>query len=381
MERLIVFALILLLPTQLAYHFWPQFSYIQGLRVDYLAPAIYLTDVFIVLLLPYIKKRLYLLFPVLLFAFVNTLFAQIPAVAFFKWLTVLKLAVLGIYFYSCDLGKLKKSIINDFTLSIIAIFLIGLLQFIFQKTLGGPLYYLGERSFTSLTPGISLMNLFGRSMMKAYSIFSHPNSFAAFTVVSFLILLSFKEQFYLSFFVVLTLLLTFSLNAILGVILILCLFFVLKYLPKTIEKTKRYIPITLIGTSFIFGTVSLLIPSGRVLRESYRDRVILAGSAIQTFSARPILGVGLNNFFSLTNNVQPPHNIYLIVLSEVGILGVLVVFVLLTKLIIRKQNKYLFLALVFILFTGLFDHYSFSLQQNQIIFAILLGLSARKVYH
>ena len=36
---------ILLLPTQTSLHFWPDFAYVFGIRVDYLAPAIYLTDI------------------------------------------------------------------------------------------------------------------------------------------------------------------------------------------------------------------------------------------------------------------------------------------------------------------------------------------------
>ena len=190
MERLIVFILLLLLPTQLAYHFWPQSSYILGLRVDYLSPAIYLTDFLIILLIPYIKKRFNFIYPVLFFALINTVFAEFPFVSLLKWLTVFKLIILGTYFYSCDLNKLKKTITSALSLSLITISLIGLLQFIFQRTVGGPLYYLGERSFTSLTPGIALMDFFGRSLMRAYSTFSHPNSFAGFVVVSFLIILS-----------------------------------------------------------------------------------------------------------------------------------------------------------------------------------------------
>ncbi|MCX6706050.1 MAG: hypothetical protein NTV24_03015, partial [Candidatus Woesebacteria bacterium] len=339
MERLIVFALVFLLPTQLAYHFWPQFSYIHGLRVDYLSPAIYLTDILIVLLLPYIKKRLYLLLlPIIIFALVNCVFAQIPIVALLKWIVVFKLVVLGLYFYSCDLHMLKKTIVSALSLSLAIIFLIGLLQFIFQKTIGGPLYLLGERSFTSLTPGISLMNFFGKSLMRAYSTFSHPNSFAGFVVVSFLITLSFKSKRRLFLFVVvaLSLLLTLSLNAIIGVFLVIILFFVMNNFPKIVEKTKAFLPLALIGLSLLFAVASSVMPLGITVKESYKERVVLAGKAIEAFSNdtlpvqksgvslqrrmtyqrsihlrsklrsvfeccyKPMLGVGLNNFFFAT---------------------------------------------------------------------------------
>lgn len=378
MERLIVFALLFLLPTQLAYHFWPQFSYIHGLRVDYLSPAIYLTDVLIILLLPYLKTRFRLLFPVIFFALLNIVFAQLPQAALLKWLIIFKLIILGLYFYSCDLQPLKKTITLALSSSLVIVFLIGFLQFIFQKTIGGPLYYLGERSFTSLTPGISLMNLFGISLMKAYSTFSHPNSFAGFVVVSFLIILSFKKQSFLYIIVILSLLLTLSLNVIVGICLVVIVLLIERYSPKTINKIKVFLPITVIGFSLLFGAVSLLQPKEVFLKETYKERIVLAGKAIEVFSNKPLLGAGLNNFFFATKYIQPPHNIYLIIFSETGVVGAITLFFLLSKLFNRKLNKYLFLAAFFVLVTGLFDHYWFTLQQNQLLLSLLLGLSFRK---
>ncbi len=398
MERLIVFALVFLLPTQLAYHFWPQSSYIHGLRVDYLSPALYLTDILIVLLLPYlikrikpkkVKKILFLLFPITLVALLNIVFAKVPITAFLKWVIVFKLIALGLYFYLCDLHILKKTVVSALYFSLITVFLIGLMQFMLQRTVGAPFYLLGERSFTSQTPGISLMDFFGKSMMRAYSTFSHPNSFAGFVVVSFLVILSFysyhskvfsKGLFLLFVVAVLSLFLTFSLNAIGGVCLVVVLLFVMNNYPIIVKKIKMLLPIVVIGLSLLFGAMSLLLPKEVPMKKTYKERVVLAGYAIDAFSKRPVLGVGLNNFFYFTKSIQPPHNIYLAVLSECGIVGILILFFLLSKLLNRNLNRYLFLAIFFVLVTGLFDHYWFTLQQNQLLLSLLLGLSARKVY-
>ena len=43
--------LIFLIPSQLAYHFWPNWAFVGGVRVDYFAPTIYLTDILIVVIL------------------------------------------------------------------------------------------------------------------------------------------------------------------------------------------------------------------------------------------------------------------------------------------------------------------------------------------
>src|SRR5581483_7422034 len=50
LEKLLFFLSILFLPSQLGKHFWPTFSYVEGIRIDYLSPTLYLTDVLIGLL-------------------------------------------------------------------------------------------------------------------------------------------------------------------------------------------------------------------------------------------------------------------------------------------------------------------------------------------
>ena len=48
---------VFLLPTQLGKHFFPPYSYLNGVRVDYLSPTIYLTDILVFLLLVSNFKR------------------------------------------------------------------------------------------------------------------------------------------------------------------------------------------------------------------------------------------------------------------------------------------------------------------------------------
>ena len=88
-----------------------------------------------------------------------------------------------------------------------------------------------------------------------------------------------------------------------------------------------------------------MFPKNNVLPKHYQERVVLAASAIKAFSVKPVFGVGLNNFFNVTKNNQPPHNVYLIIFSETGIVGTLIVFLLFSKLLKRKINQYLLLAI------------------------------------
>jgi len=101
--------------------------------------------------------------------------------------------------------------------------------------------------------------------------------------------------------------------------------------------------------------------------------------------------VGLNNFIvrlpeiKLVTGVswwlQPVHNIFLLALTETGIPGLLFFTFLLTKAgaASAKKGKILFgLAIIFIVVTGLVDHYWLTLQQNQLLASLILGLSLRK---
>ena len=59
-ERFLFYSIAVFLPTQLGKHFWPSFSFVEGIRIDYLSPTLYLTDLLILLLfVTYISSRLF----------------------------------------------------------------------------------------------------------------------------------------------------------------------------------------------------------------------------------------------------------------------------------------------------------------------------------
>ncbi len=76
--------------------------------------------------------------------------------------------------------------------------------------------------------------------------------------------------------------------------------------------------------------------------------------------------------------LQPVHNIFLLVAAEAGLVGLLIFLWFLT-LTFRKQlgvgNWGLITSLLVILVLGMTDHYWLTLQQNQLLLAIVLGLS------
>src|SRR3972149_7133823 len=47
LHRYFFYLLLVLLPTQLGYHWWPSWALVLGRRIDYLSPTLYVTDILI----------------------------------------------------------------------------------------------------------------------------------------------------------------------------------------------------------------------------------------------------------------------------------------------------------------------------------------------
>ena len=113
-------------------------------------------------------------------------------------------------------------------------------------------------------------------------------------------------------------------------------------------------------------------------------------SAIDLIKESPLLGVGLGNFVPVLASMydrlqpwvlQPVHNIYLLIASEAGLLGLLafLAFLFLTIKSAWPHRRDLFASnLLFIVYCllliGLFDHFLLDIQQGQILFWLMLGL-------
>ena len=98
----------------------------------------------------------------------------------------------------------------------------------------------------------------------------------------------------------------------------------------------------------------------------------------------PIFGVGFGSYlieqakfssrFYLFFN-QPVHNIFLLFISEMGlIIGGLLLYRLIDQLIQRRLTKGQWLLIFVIIFTGFFDHYWLTLQQNFLLMGLVMGV-------
>lgn len=380
-----IYLLGLFLPTQLGIHLWPAWSYLQGLRLDYLSPTIHLTDVLLVLLFLLNRKKLLLLFLkhhqvflfLLLLIIFNLFVSLLPIHTFISWIRTLLL-----FNFAFSVSLLKPSQLKIFltslAISTLIISLLGIAQFLYQGSLDGLFYYLGERHFTLTTPDIAKSTLFGRLLLRPYGSFSHPNSLAGYLLVVILLFLtqpnlSLKKIHLTTLALALTtLFLTLSRSALLTLIILLPL------LHPRLKKTIYYfLPLTLIILLTLSSLLPLPIPTAA---PSLQGRLFLAQSSQQIILQSPH-GVGLGNFLPALSNLhpnldsrllQPVHNLYLLPISEIGLIPLLLLFLILKKRL--TPTPPLSLPFLSILLTGTLDHYWLTLPQNQLLLFFILGL-------
>ncbi len=382
-----------MLPSQLGRHFWPDFAFISGVRVDYFSPTLYLTDilVFVLFLLAFKKlfkwfsgKRLIIFGVIALVAILNIATSLSPFVSIYKWLKVLELAFLVWWIYQSNI-KIRTITL----LLVIPVFFESALSFLqFWKigSLGGVFWLFGERSFNSITPGVANTSFDGQLVLRPYGTFSHPNVLGGFLAITLpLILYYFPHKFRkitagVLAFGLSTLFLTMSRAAISVGLTQIAIVLYLKSGKKLIF---------LVCLAIIIGLLSMCLPSRL---ESLEVRGQLSVLAEENFVRSPILGTGLgtsplykNPEIRIKNyalSYQPTHSIYLMSLGETGVLGLIGLVAVFGLAIYRvwRHKEWVFVAsLVSILFLGMVDHYFFTLQQGQLLVALILGLAFARI--
>lgn len=328
---------------------------------------------------------------------INSSFSTNPFITCIKWCKVFEYILFFLLIY-----KTKPSIkIAVYCLMIAACYssIIGLTQFLLQHTIGGPLWFLGERTFDNGTPGIAQVNWCWFSkhtcieLLRPYATFSHPNvlgGFLATTVPLFLWQFQKEKQHLLRSVIigsillgVATLFLTFSRSA--WIVGITALYGALLLLP-----TKKPWVLRIGGFFALCGILFFLFPYIQTLTkesESVFIRMDLINAAVTLFTKHPLTGVGLGMFLPSLPDIlnirdlyflQPVHNIYLLLISETGILGSIMFFTSAFYYIrtIKKQKQIAIIMLpsLALLCLGLVDHYPISVQQGQLLTVILLAL-------
>ena len=241
--------LFLLFPSQLAFHFWPSWSLINGIRVDYLSPALYLTDLIILGLFLVSRLRIRVPLSVIVFVVLNVLISYSPLVSLYKWLRVLE------YFWLFKYLVYKKDwLLNlgPWTLSLAVLWtaILAWWQFFLQHSVGGLWWFLGERPLSVSATLIAKVSFFGHLLMRPYATFPHPNALAGFLLVSGLILYSLNRRVSPAIVIAfLTIPLTFSRSAIVLEIIILLFWLRPLFLKAALLVSSIYYLVSIAGSA------------------------------------------------------------------------------------------------------------------------------------
>lgn len=370
--------------------------------------------------------------------------------------------------------------------------IIAILQFFYQKSLG--LTFLGETSFSLYDLGIAKIYIYGDIFIRSYGLFPHPNILAGFLVISLLISVAYPFLFKTPLFHVeqfskkwlyrgilfsqsFALLLTFSKSGFLaygiGLFILYSKIWGMAHIehlrssslvPRgTIENQEREKCSTWNKKFFMFKKIKNLFHVEQIVFLLFTTLLItplLFAFNFQFFWIQPVMerlfllsslstwaevywfqGVGIGNYVFLMQNFfnqellawqfQPIHNVFLLILSELGIvgLGIFIGFMTIvyfglqfpisrgtyvpmfkidvystwnkvsrekklrkTRMFhmehslsfLKAEHRYFvhtFLLQALLVSMGiimLFDHYLWDIQQGQFIFWIILALAALK---
>lgn len=418
-ERFIFFILIFSVISQLGKHFWPDFSFVSGIRVDYLAPTVYITDILLVILFVFFvfrvfqKKELFgcLSFfsaPQCIFFFLLLIAAASmsvsPWAAAYGSIKIIEYAFLGWYVSVFFRETERKSLIDTLALGAFIVSVLALWQFILQRSVGGFWYFFGERTFSQSTIGIATIHYGDSLILRPYATFPHPNVLAFF--LFFVLLMIYSKLEFEKDRIEKTLLIIICIIANIALFLTFTRSVLVMYALYVMYVSMRFgkrqlilaaIPVMAVIVFYLSVFQTRFFNSGFFQQDAIL-RVELLKIAVLVFLQYPYLGVGVNNFFYHESAfqktisptlLQPVHNIYLLVLTQAGIAGAILFIWFMVKTIkhlivkIRAEESVcsrrffesLLIMLFATLFIGFFDHFLLTLQQGQLLFALLLGLS------
>ena len=350
------------------------------------------------------KSPSFWLLAFLIFSLVSLIQAKNIGLGFYSWFKLLEMIIL--FFY---LKYNFKKLFSFEKISYIFVFsglfqsFIAIGQYIQQKSLG--LKFLAESSLNPEMAGVAKIIVDGVKIIRVYGTFPHPNVLAAFIFICifFTLYLFFKRNnsfskklFLIISYLILTtsLFLTFSRIVIIVFLLLNLIYFILLFK----KHKKQVLIIFLLFLIFLFIITYLIWPevSSRfhvsVGDQAISLRLFYSQTSFLIIQEYPLIGIGFGNFVWEIREMldllsswihQPVHNIYLLIASETGLIGLFLFLMFLYQLFRQfnrklKNKKHYLLLFIFcaFLFFGLFDHYFWTLQQGQLMFWMILGLIA-----
>lgn len=386
---------------------------LRGLSSDFLTFQIYPADILAVLFILGALIRNYCLdkpksLSVGLLALITLeiVISITPRGTFISLYSILRfIECIGLFIYFFHV-ELKKPIYMALSfLGVIESF-IGIIQFHLKHSVG--MHFFGEPIINVFTNGIAKIDLSnGTKFIRAYGTFSHPNSLSAFLLIAFVVTsyLVFSDRrliYYINLFlIIIGITVTFSRAAFVA----LAIFIVgaaLTFIFTKVEERKRLfyygfaVFIGIIVSVASYGT--FLSTRATVTDTSTTERIAYDRTGITIVKENPLFGGGLGSVIYKVSDlmpqniqswmIEPPHNYFVIVSDETGIIGLIIfssLLIYILNLYVQNFRKiksvanpteiiilfWLFISIIIIM---QFDHYFYDIPLMSLLLWSILGI-------
>ena len=395
--------------------------------------SLYAFDVvFVILLAYYFVKRIResrgqvskILILIFLYITASILFWVDNKLISFYWLLRLMQGMGLIYILKkIDFSRVKLA--GSFVMSMVLSAGLGIYQFLFQEAFASK--WLGLAYHSARDLGASVVEFTDQRWLRAYGSLPHPNVLGGFVVVALIIVfylynffsseheeikkLEIKKLRILKLLLVANCLVlcaglffAFSRAAWLVFLIISLLYYLLTLLPKyRLWRPGRKLMFFCFFCFFVLCIIFLPLVKTRLgLSESTRLEVMsnvqrLTGytESFEVIRNNLWLGAGLGNYTNELQKIypnysgwvyQPVHNVYLLMFSEIGVVGVILIIILLSCYLVRRSKVskspeskvFVFIFLCFYVFMFMFDHLWWTLSSGMLLTFLILGILDKK---
>jgi len=405
---------VFLLPWQTRWIFHD--SFYQGEVFEYWRMSLYSFDIILIILLLYyliaelknltVKKlRIFniALLSYCLIVLLSVIWADEKLIAWYWGVRMFLGCGLFYLIQKIDFSRLRLAIVVVIAGAIQG--LLGIWQFLNQNVWQSK--WLGMAGQSARDLGASVVEFGLERWLRAYGSWPHPNIYGAFLVLSFIgviyLVTKIKDKYHQLFlvfsssFIALGILFSYSRAAWLGFGLVfiagiiwLCKTVKDEWLKKFIKWLWLYLFLLLVlftlATWPIVKTRLHLGETARLETTSNMERAAGYRVAKEIIKDNFLLGVGVGNYANELKerypdekvwDIQPVHNILLIIFGELGIIGFLIVILLncyIVKLLFKKRD-WSYLSLLFIVYCLLFfDHFWWTLSSGLYVLWLVMGL-------
>lgn len=318
-----------------------------------------------------------------LLLFSQVFYTQYPIISWF-WSLRLFLGVSWIWyvFRLRIFVKELRFMIGGLLLGMCGQFIIVLTQFVLQKSIGLPLVV--EPTLSTALAGVAKVDLLGNTLIRGYGAFPHPNVLAFISILSILIIYAqslSKKYVYLLLILILLSSATLdhyivtSIQVYTSILIVLAYIFRGEYLglrviPKRLllillhtlvilsfskwalsvlifmdifyltfsrysqlfhveqfQKIRFIVPKIFINTMCLVGGLILILLPYQQILATLSKRVLYLQDSISIINSNLWFGVGLGQYVANLSNgrefwqYEPVHNVFLLILSEMGLFG------------------------------------------------------------